>query len=368
MTDKRYTSKRVEPGPGGLGAARRAAGSSYFEAGAFHSGTGHSGTGQSGTGHSGTGHSGTGHSGTGRHAGTDDPDEPRASRAQGHAPHGTAHQDFAGDDLAGYATMGHNDAGMAGEGDADFGATIHASASAPNGETSGPEGSKGAIVRNFLVAVATVPFVFLLVLIASMFVLGPNAAEQGPSVSAERVRLSIDADAVTAASRAGALATRTDPSGTPADKPATASSLVVATPDQLDAVIALPVRGPVRSVGIDGDRLALLVGSPEGDVIVVYDVLQSRPLARFRIDQTGDALATSQARVIAPVGTFAPVVANAGTGNEGIASERVPSADMINEDMGLADVVRAPRRKSVVLPNSRPEPQGIGTAAELDNL
>ena len=145
---------------------------------------------------------------------------------------------------------------------------------------------QGVFLRNVLVATATVPFAFLLVLIAAVFLFGapaePQAGRAAPSV---RIALAEDAlaeDALAEDALAGDAAAGDElanynaapapdagdeESSAPRAEPGPAPMLALA-----GAGLPLPdLGGEILSVGLDGSRLALLVEAAEGRRVVIYD-------------------------------------------------------------------------------------------------
>ncbi len=154
-------------------------------------------------------------------------------------------------------------------------------------ETAHPGGTgRGPLLRNFLVATATIPFVFLLVLIASIFVLDapPNRA---PAAVLEVEALETDAIKLTVDDRPEPPLALT---GAPAPAAGRIAAEGLTSLAAEDFAIEIPRGAEVRSVGLDGERLALLVDGPNGRRIIVYDVSRGEPLTSLPIVLEGAAV------------------------------------------------------------------------------
>lgn len=125
---------------------------------------------------------------------------------------------------------------------------------------------RGVLVRNMLVATATVPFAFLLVLILAVFVFG-SPANQAPQVASTSTsfRVAVDDDEVR-----------------DAVAPAKTDAPVWAAKATMDFAVNPPVKGDIQSVGLDGERVALLVRGEDGEQsIVIYHVARGEVLANI---------------------------------------------------------------------------------------
>jgi len=146
---------------------------------------------------------------------------------------------------------------------------------ADDGQGEDGEGA-GGFVRNLLVATATIPFVFLLVLMAGVFMFG--GAEPAPSADAgaARVKIAVDSAAPRPAPQSPlAQPGRADSAG------ATPALWAAASADAIPT--AVPAGGEVVSVGIDGERLALLVNGTQGQSVVIYHVARGEVVTQIRL-------------------------------------------------------------------------------------
>ncbi|MEM9263253.1 MAG: hypothetical protein AAGA22_06715 [Pseudomonadota bacterium] len=169
----------------------------------------------------------------------------------------------------------HRDNDFAGAYQSEFDAGHAEAPDAPTMERSGD------VLRNVLVAVATAPFVIILVLIASAFVFNPDVDKTSKPVSARAVKLAVDAENQAKASSAVRAEVTFDA--------LSGEELLVG--DGLSPAITLPFEGDVKSVGLDGDRLAILVEGDDQNAIVIHDVLTNRRLAQFQIVGPGERTA-----------------------------------------------------------------------------
>ncbi|MEM9898675.1 MAG: hypothetical protein AAF742_04780 [Pseudomonadota bacterium] len=167
---------------------------------------------------------------------------------------------------------GHRDNDFEGAYQSEFDAGHAEAPDAPTMERSGD------VLRNVLVAVATAPFVIILVLIASAFVFNPDVDKTSKPVSARAIKLAVDAENQAKASSAVRAEVTFDA--------LSGEELLVG--DGLSPAITLPFEGDVKSVGLDGDRLAILVEGDDQNAIVIHDVLTNRRLAQFQIVGPGE--------------------------------------------------------------------------------
>ncbi|MEO0398605.1 MAG: hypothetical protein AAF224_04185 [Pseudomonadota bacterium] len=132
------------------------------------------------------------------------------------------------------------------------------------------DGERSVFVRNMLVATASVPFVFLLVLILATFVFGDP--EEGGAVGVQAQRAAAEA------------AYRQQAVERVAQAPVAEDGSPVLASAQLEGFkIAVPVDGVAQSVGLDGERLAILVDGEDGQTVVIYHVAKGAVLATLPI-------------------------------------------------------------------------------------
>lgn len=272
-------------------------------------------------------------------------DESRSANDEGRV-YGSSDRQAVGDDPVGSNRPGaQQDFGFG-----DVGADSRASRAARHPKTGG-----GPILRNFLVATATIPFVFLLVLIASIFVLGGGESDEQGLASTDPVRLPIapmdakyDQDDATllsldeeAPKQSLAEASPQTSTGLPIGE---ANTLLI-SPNLTNFQIDLPVEGVVRSVGLDGDRIALLVESADGAVVVVYDVTQGRALAELPVNLSSAAkVATTR-----PIETRAPITERDERSTGPSVADVVVDEDGDDEEAGELFSARPPSLKSFAL-------------------
>lgn len=135
-----------------------------------------------------------------------------------------------------------------------------------------PGGTEQGSPRNLIIAIVTVPIVFVAVVILSISVFGrPNAeASAGgqPSVAAAIDRIEQPTRGVRAASATYASA--------------------------FDA-IETPDDSRIGSLALDGDRLAMLVESPAGAEVKIYDLARGAMAARVPIEKRREAAVDAHA-------------------------------------------------------------------------
>lgn len=133
--------------------------------------------------------------------------------------------------------------------------------------------------RNLMIAIVTMPVVFLAVVLGILAVTGParerdNAGEVRQRVTAGAVRSTpIDATHTDAPGRL------IEPSlaAVPAQAPSLSPNAIAAEPSapysrNSSPVLVAPVGGEAKSMALDGDRLAVWFENEDGRAVIVYDL------------------------------------------------------------------------------------------------
>ncbi|MEM6415132.1 MAG: hypothetical protein AAF720_10825 [Pseudomonadota bacterium] len=155
------------------------------------------------------------------------------------------------------------------------------------------DGESGYLLRNILIAVATIPFVFILVLIVATFVFGtPDSG--GPAGAAARRAAAMAAEAAAEAAEKSARNDAQVASPIANAKTRSNGSPVLASAKLEGFEIRLPVDGMVTSVGLDGERLALLVNQEETQTVVIYHVAKGSILAALPVHADGQRIASTE--------------------------------------------------------------------------
>lgn len=112
--------------------------------------------------------------------------------------------------------------------------------------------------KNLLIIIVTMPFVFLVVVMAIIAIFG-NPGDDEVSAAAETTLPVVETIAI--------------------EEPAAEGQRVVlpipAAADDVTGVIALPAGAEAGAISLDGNRLAVRVESDDGAMIVIYDLAQN---------------------------------------------------------------------------------------------
>lgn len=120
--------------------------------------------------------------------------------------------------------------------------------------------------RNLMIAIITMPFVFLLVVMSILAVFGGKSDDDLVASAAQ--------SASPSAVRSTPIASDDLQLQEPALRPINASA---------NGAVTVPQGGTANLMALDGDRLAVRVTSEAGDVIVVYDLAQGEILYRIPV-------------------------------------------------------------------------------------
>lgn len=112
--------------------------------------------------------------------------------------------------------------------------------------------------RNLLIMIVTMPFVFLVVVLAAVSIFGPPKGAQTAQAPIERQAIA-----------SAEISAR--PSAAPVDGQR-AVLPIPASADDFSGVIPIPEGASAGAISLDGDRLAVRVDSEEGPVIIIYDL------------------------------------------------------------------------------------------------
>ena len=126
--------------------------------------------------------------------------------------------------------------------------------------------------RNLMIIIVTMPLVFLVVVMATISILGDPKERRGEDTALEAVRstpLESSLEALEQPSYAG-LSGAT---------PATRASARSIDPSPL----VIPSGAEIGALDLDGDRLVVRVTGEESDEIVVYDLTRGAMVSRIRI-------------------------------------------------------------------------------------
>ena len=132
--------------------------------------------------------------------------------------------------------------------------------------------------KNLMIAIITMPFVFLVVVMGILAVFGSGPDEEG---------------ALAQAGTPGAVRSQLaeEPAAT-IEEPALSSAVVTtnASAEQTRFPVSASSLAQVGAIALDGDQLAVRVDEPEGAVIVIYDlstneVVQRVPLAALATEE-----------------------------------------------------------------------------------
>jgi len=136
-------------------------------------------------------------------------------------------------------------------------------------------GSVAAMIgtKNLLIAIVTMPFVFLVVVMAIISIFGSpdkdrSAAREAPAEAASPVATQAETQAATQA------ATLEEPalSGQQAVIPIPTSATA------LSSAISIPEGARAGAISLDGDRLAVRIDGESGAMIVIYDLEKGEPV------------------------------------------------------------------------------------------
>ena len=112
--------------------------------------------------------------------------------------------------------------------------------------------------KNLLIIIVTMPFVFLVVVMAIIAIFG-NPGEEDATAAAESASPVVETIAI--------------------EEPTVESQRVVlpipAATDDVMGAIALPAGAEAGAISLDGNRLAVRVESNDGAMIVIYDLAQN---------------------------------------------------------------------------------------------
>ena len=117
--------------------------------------------------------------------------------------------------------------------------------------------------RNLMIAIVTMPFLFIGALALIIAVVGLPQEDEGPAGSLDEL---IAAGPVTRAPDAAALTPASQP--LPAEPAAPQAAPPVSGPAPVASAAAIPPGG----VALDGDRLAVRIEREDGPVVVIYDL------------------------------------------------------------------------------------------------